>query len=229
LTARPLHFIAGFLGAAKTTLLNSILGLLAGRTVGVIVNEFGDVGVDSRLVEGGQAVLELCGGQIFCSCLSGSFLETLARLRARDVEVALVETSGLARPSTLPEILGGVERIGPGAYDYHGMITVVDAARFSRLSAVTPAAEEQVRFSQVVLLNKVDLVSDAAATALEERLRVLNPSAEIHRTVRCRVDSSILKPRRPHGRQPEGIAGWGDLGRPVALTVAAQGLPSRAR
>ncbi len=222
LTGRPLTFISGFLGAGKTTLLNAMLGLLAGRRIGVVVNEFGDIGIDSGLVRGGESVLELLGGQIFCSCLSGSFLEALARLRARDVDAALVETSGLARPASLPQMLQAVQRIGPGAYDYRGMITVVDAVRFSRLAVVAPAVEEQVQFCQVVLLNKVDLVSDEAAAAVEARLRVLNPDAELRRTVRCQVDESILKPRRAGAVGAKTDAGWGRLGRPVALTLTME-------
>lgn len=227
LNGRPLHFISGFLGAGKTTLLNAMLGLLSGRRIGVIVNEFGDIGVDSTLVRGGEAMLELLGGQIFCSCLSGSFLEALARLSARDIEAALVETSGLARPASLSSMLDGIRRIGPGAYDYHGMITVVDAVRFSRLAAVAPAVEEQVRFAQVLLLNKVDLVGDEAAAAVEARLHALNPDAAIHRTVRCQVDASILGPWRAGCGGAETDAGWGRLGRPVALTLTTEATASR--
>jgi G3E family GTPase len=184
--------LGGFLGAGKTTLLNDLLrgaatgeqpGAEAGR-IGVVVNDFGSVGVDAALLEGAteDEVVELNGGQIFCACLSGSFVQAIARLAAHGVDTLLVESSGLAKPRPLRDIVdAAVEAVSKAGrrLDYRGFVAVVDAPRFLKLERVVNAVPEQVVFADLLVVGKTDLVDTERVTAVVQRLRELNPRAAI--------------------------------------------------
>lgn len=166
----PLWIIGGFLGSGKTTVLNRLLRSFAPDAVGVLVNDFGSVGVDAGLVEAGTdvQVIELNGGQIFCSCISGSFVERLVELSATPATAILVESSGMAKPGAMGSILDEVARRTDGALQYAGMITVVDAPRFSRLRHVVNAVDEQVAYADLVVINKCDETDPATVAAVRE-------------------------------------------------------------
>ncbi|MCG8566209.1 MAG: hypothetical protein MI747_14125, partial [Desulfobacterales bacterium] len=103
----PYIFLTGFLGTGKTTLLNSLLSKYRGMKIGVIVNDFGDMDVDAGLIDASALageVQELKSGQIFCSCLSGSFVESVLAYREIKPDLLIVECSGLAKPSGLKDI-----------------------------------------------------------------------------------------------------------------------------
>ena len=117
----PLLFITGFLGSGKTTLLNRILDEAAaqGKKIGVIINEWGRVNIDSSLIRAKDIEIEeLNDGQVFCSCLSGNFLEALVLLAKRSLDVVIVETSGMANPFPLRNILCDLKRLTGGHYVY---------------------------------------------------------------------------------------------------------------
>lgn len=229
-TCTALWILSGFLGSGKTSSLNALLRGFSPRPVGVLVNDFGSVGVDARLVESpvreaaeaGQ-VVELNGGQIFCSCISGSFVRRVCEIAAHNPEAILVESSGMAKPLAMGDIIGEIERrtqkpsggCEPGAVRYCGMLTIVDARRFDRLRTVVNAVDEQVVYADVVVVNKIDTVDEGTRLRVVDTIRTLNPACGIVETTFGAIDPGVL-PRDPvagisrTGPLGETYLGWGD-------------------
>ena len=101
--------------------------LLEGSRIGIIVNEWGDINIDAGLIEhaSGDEIIELSGGQIFCSCLSGYFVKAVVKIASYDLDYILTEASGLAKPSVLMEIVSEVEKRSQGRLVYEGMICII--------------------------------------------------------------------------------------------------------
>ena len=190
----PVTILTGFLGSGKTTLLNQLLREPHGLRCAVIVNEFGSVGIDGALVEGGQQFVELDNGCLCCA-LNADLQATLASLRERGgFDHLIIETTGLADP--LP-VAWTIDRAGdPPAYVVDAVITLVDAASVAHVVATCREAREQLQRADLLLLGKLDLVHDqgAAATAL---LRSLNELAPIvHRQPETPPPWDLLLGRR---------------------------------
>lgn len=182
----PVTVLTGFLGAGKTTLLNRILTAKHGRKVAVIVNEFGEVGVDGALVVGTEdEVVELSNGCLCCT-FRGDLLDTLrgllAKRSARDLEQVIIETTGLADPVPVAQSLFVAPDLRE-RLELDAVVTVVDARHVGQHLDTGDDAEAaaQVAFADVLVLNKADLVSEPELAAVETRLRALNPSAPLHR------------------------------------------------
>lgn len=227
-----LFLLTGFLGSGKTTVLNGLLRALSGRRVGVIVNEWGTIGVDQRLLldPSGLGVVELAGGQIFCSCVSGSFIAAAARLAAYGLDYLLVETSGLAKPSALATIVAEAERRAGGGLSYRGMLCAVDATRFLTLRQAAAVVDEQVVCSDRFVVTKPDLADRAALLEVRGVLERLRPGAPATEAVRGDVDASILEDlvRRDAPAPDPRFRGWGPAGRPGTTTVVPAGPVSEA-
>ena len=181
----PLLFITGFLGSGKTTLLNRILDEAAaqGKKIGVIINEWGRVNIDSSLIRAKDIEIEeLNDGQVFCSCLSGNFLEALVLLAKRSLDVVIVETSGMANPFPLRNILCDLKRLTGGHYVYQGMIALIDPESFLDLVEDINAVEEQVIASQRIIINKIELADGETLSRIRKKIRQLNPHAGIIET-----------------------------------------------
>ena len=181
----PLLFITGFLGSGKTTLLNRILDEAAaqGKKIGVIINEWGRVNIDSSLIRAKDIEIEeLNDGQVFCSCLSGNFLEALVLLAKRSLDVVIVETSGMANPFPLRNILCDLKRLTGGHYVYQGMIALIDPESFLDLVEDINAVEEQVIASQRIIINKIELADGETLARIRKKIRQLNPHAGIIET-----------------------------------------------
>lgn len=189
-----LWIISGFLGGGKTTVLNALLRSFAPEAVGVLVNDFGTVGVDAALIEAhpGTSVVELNGGQIFCSCVSGNFVNDLVELAATPAATILVESSGMAKPGPMKTILDeAISRTG-NALRYAGMVAVVDTPRFRRLEHVVNAVSEQVAYADVVVLNKCDETDAAEIAAVRRRVGEINEKAQIVETVYGKLERTAL-------------------------------------
>ncbi|NYZ14755.1 GTP-binding protein [Azospirillum sp. RWY-5-1] len=186
--AIPVTVLTGYLGAGKTTLLNRILSEPHGKRFAVIVNEFGEIGIDNDLVVGAdEEVFEMNNGCICCT-VRGDLIRIIGGLLKRKggFDGIIIETTGLADPAPVaqtffvdPEV---AERTRLDA-----IVTVVDARHIAQRLADSHEAEEQVAFADVILLNKTDLADAEALEAVERRLRSMNPFARILRTERCAV------------------------------------------
>ena len=164
--------ITGFLGAGKTTLLKAIFLLFRGRKTRVIVNEFGKVGLDGALLrESGAELAEIVNGSIFCVCKLDLFECALEDAMADRPDAIIVETSGLSDPGAIRSILAEYEHAG--ALRYRGAICLVDASHFLKIVETARACKKQLAVSDLVLLNKCDMVSEEACELVEQRINGL--------------------------------------------------------
>ena len=188
----PATIITGFLGSGKTTLLNHILGEPHGLRVAVLINEFGDVDIDSKLVvSADRDMVELSNGCICCSMNDG-LVAALARLLAREAPIdhVVIETTGIADPVPVAGTFVRPEFSGRMRVD--SILGVADAEHFALERFDDPAARNQLRYADVVLLNKVDLVDTRRVEEVEAMIRGLNPGARILRTERSRVAIPLI-------------------------------------
>ncbi len=185
----PVTVLTGFLGAGKTTLLNRVLTADHGRRVAVIVNEFGEVGIDHHLLlSSDQEVVEMSNGCICCT-VRGDLLRSLFQLlehRAK-FDTLMIETTGLADPAPVVQSFFIDERI-KFEYQLNGVVTVVDAKHIFQQLNQCPEAKEQIAFADMVLLNKIDLINPEDLPELEYKIRNLNGAARICQTRNSDVD-----------------------------------------
>lgn len=205
--AIPLYFITGFLGSGKTTLLNHVLEEAAARgmRLGVIINEWGQVSIDSGLVpttEGELKIEELNNGQVFCSCLTADFIKALQAYAKMDLDAVIVETSGMANPFPLKKLLEDLSDKTGDHFKYEGMTALVDPENFLELIDVINAVEEQVIASQRVVINKTDLSTPEEIAATKAKAEQINPSAQIIVTTQAEIGDFFAKPKPTFGRKP---------------------------
>ncbi|WP_114375891.1 CobW family GTP-binding protein [Elioraea thermophila] len=192
----PVTVLTGFLGAGKTTLLNRILSETHGRRIAVVVNEFGELGVDNDLVIGSdEEVFEMNNGCICCT-VRGDLIRIIgALMKRRDrFDRIVVETTGLADPAPVAQTFFVDEDVRASA-KLDAIVTVVDAKHFPARLADAPEAEKQVAFGDVIVVNKTDLVSAEELAEVERRIRAINPAAELHRAERSRVPLEVVLDR----------------------------------
>ncbi len=178
----PVTVLTGFLGAGKTTLLNRILTEQHGRRIAVIENEFGEIGIDQALViDADEEVFEMNNGCICCT-VRGDLIRILGALaRRRDkFDQVLVETTGLADPGPVAQTFFVDEDVRE-QYRLDGIITLIDAKHTPTRLDDSDEARQQVAFADVLVLNKIDLVSAEEAEAIERRVRAMNAMARFVR------------------------------------------------
>ena len=181
----PVTVLTGYLGAGKTTLLNRILTGNHGKRYAVIVNEFGEIGIDNDLiVESDEEIYEMNNGCVCCT-VRGDLIGVLERLLRQPgrFDAIVIETTGLADPAPVAQTFFMGEEVRE-ATALDAIVTVVDARHFPLQIRDCPEAEDQIAFADVVLVNKADLVSAAELAAVEAAVRAINPYAELHRTER---------------------------------------------
>lgn len=178
-----IYLITGFLGAGKTTLMKKLLKVFNCSKTAVIVNEFGQEGVDGAILEkDGMVVGEIVDGSIFCVCRSDKFIETVLKTEKLDVDYLIVESSGLADPFGMQEVMGVIHKLSPGKFHYSGSICVVDVKNFSKINGLAPAVGQQVRCADLLLINKIDVSTPDEVQKVEDTLRGLNTFAPIIKT-----------------------------------------------
>ncbi|MDB5777196.1 MAG: cobalamin biosynthesis protein CobW [Herbaspirillum sp.] len=189
----PVTVISGFLGAGKTTLVNRLLAHNAGDTIGVIVNEFGEVGIDGELiVADDNPMIEIRNGCVCCTVRTDLVAGVKTLLAREDIKLdrLIIETSGLADPApVLQTFLADADLLTQ--VELEAVVTLVDAANF-RHYLNNAIATEQIAFADLIVLNKVDLIAVWQLQVLETYLRLLNPVATIIRTNNASVASGEL-------------------------------------
>ncbi len=235
----PVTVLSGFLGAGKTTLLNEVLHNREGRRVAVIVNDMSEVNIDAALVERGGAQLsrteetlvEMTNGCICCTLRDDLLAEVSRLAREERFDYLLIESTGISEPIPVAQTFTFEDEHGVSLGDISRrdtMVTVVDAASFLKdynaaeelrdrgeslgeedERTVTDLLIDQVEFADLIVLNKVDLVSSEDALEVEAVLRALNPGARIHRTTRGRVPlDRVLGTGLFDYDKAESSAGW---------------------
>ncbi|MBO0872699.1 MAG: GTP-binding protein [Pseudonocardia sp.] len=188
----PVTLLTGFLGSGKTTLVNHLLTERPQRRIAVIVNEFGELGIDSALIANrDDEVLELANGCVCCAS-RGDLIRAIRTLVSADhaLDHLLVEGSGLADPGPVVEAL-----VNPPLAEllaYRGTVTCVDAANFDANLEHAEAAYNQLSHADLLIINKIDLVKDDIARRIRQGLRLINSTAPQLPAVRCAVPASAV-------------------------------------
>ena len=192
----PVTVLTGYLGAGKTTLLNRILSENHGKKYAVIVNEFGEIGIDNDLIIGAdEEVFEMNNGCICCT-VRGDLVRIMEGLMKRrgKFDAIIVETTGLADPAPVAQTFFVDEDVQKNAR-LDAVVTVADAKWLSDRLKDAPEAKNQIAFADVIVINKTDLVSKGELSEVEARIRGINPYAKLHRTERCAVALSDVLER----------------------------------
>ncbi|WP_374308893.1 GTP-binding protein [Methylocella sp.] len=182
----PVTVLTGYLGAGKTTLLNRILTEDHGHKFAVIVNEFGEIGIDNELVVGAdEEIFEMNNGCVCCT-VRGDLIRIIEGLLKRKgkFDAIIVETTGLADPAPVAQTFF-VDADVREAARLDAVVTVTDAKFLTARLADAPEAKNQIAFADVIILNKTDLVAPDELREVEERIHAINPYAKIIRTKKC--------------------------------------------
>lgn len=185
----PVTVLTGYLGAGKTTLLNRILTENHGKKYAVIVNEFGEIGIDNDLiVESDEEIYEMNNGCICCT-VRGDLIRVVEGLMRRPgrFDAIIVETTGLADPVPVAQTFFMDDDVRAKT-QLDAVVALVDAKHLPLRLKDSREAEDQLAFADVVLLNKTDLVTPEEVNKIEQVIRVINPSARIYHTQRSNVD-----------------------------------------
>ena len=188
----PVTVLTGYLGAGKTTLLNRILTYEHGKKVAVIVNEFGEVGIDNQLViDTDEEIFEMNNGCICCT-VRGDLMRIIGNLMKRrdKFDHLVIETTGLADPAPVIQTFFVDEDMREQLL-LDAVVTVVDAKHIWQ-HWDAEEAQEQIAFADVILINKTDLVTKEQLEELENRIRGMNAIAKIHRTQDAKLEMDAL-------------------------------------
>ena len=186
-----LYLITGFLGAGKTTFLKNFIRLFAGEKIQLIVNEFGQEGVDGVLLADlGAYLQEISGGSVFCSCRLDQFEKVLRQSADVAADVILVEASGLSDPTGVRKLFSQTDRFPH--IDYRGAVCLIDAVRFPKLYATARTCQKQLAASDLAVVNKTDRASKEQLSETLTLIRGQRPDMPVIQTCFGAVDAGIL-------------------------------------
>ena len=185
----PITLITGPLGSGKTTLLRHILAIHPAK-IAIVMNEFGEIAIDTKVLEGKNVRIAELGGGCVCCSLLGEFEAAIGEIIEKVApDRIVVETMGLAEPEAL--VFNIQEALPQCRLD--GVISVIDADMLVRFPELGHTTRLQIEGADILLLNKIDLVEQSRTlSGLETKLHEINPTAAIVRTERCRVDPELL-------------------------------------
>ena len=193
----PVTVLTGFLGSGKTTLLNRILTAQHGKRVAVIENEYGELGIDHELVvNADEEIFEMNNGCICCT-VRGDLIRILGSLikRKNRFDYVLIETTGLADPAPVAQTFF-VDDEMKESFALDAIVTLIDAKHVWQHIETSSECQEQIAFADVLLLNKIDLVTPEQLVRLEQKIRAMNRTCQIYRTLNAETDlANILDVR----------------------------------
>lgn len=184
----PITLVTGPLGSGKTTLLRHILATHPAK-IAIVMNEFGEIAIDTKVIEGKNVRISELGGGCVCCSLLGEFEAAVTEIIKKvSPEMIVVETTGLAEPEAL--VFNIQEALPECRLD--GVVSVIDADMLVRFPELGHTTRLQIEGADILLLNKIDLVDTRQIEPLETKLREINPTASVIRTERCRIDPELL-------------------------------------
>src|SRR6266536_3640671 len=184
----PITLVTGPLGSGKTTLLRHILRTRPAK-IAIVMNEFGEIAIDTKVIEGKNVRIAELGGGCVCCSLLGEFEAAVTEIIKKvEPEMIVVETTGLAEPEAL--VFNIQEALPQCRLD--GVVSVIDADMLIRFPEQGHTTRLQIEGADILLLNKVDLVDAKQIESLETKLGEINPSAKIIRTEHCQIDLELL-------------------------------------
>src|SRR6266513_2674478 len=184
----PITLITGPLGSGKTTLLRHVLATKPAK-IAIVMNEFGEIAIDSKIIEGKNVRIAELGGGCVCCSLLGEFEAAVNEIIQRvEPEIIVVETTGLAEPEAL--VFNIQEALPQCRLD--GVVSVIDADMLVSFPELGHTTRLQIEGADILLLNKIDLITSQQIEPLEAKLREINPTAAIVRTERCQIDPELL-------------------------------------
>lgn len=223
-----LYLIGGFLGAGKTTFLRLLMEDMKTKRMGILVNEFGSIGVDGALVESeGVRMVEINNGSIFCACLKDGFVKTLKAFTEQPIDILLIENSGMADPAGMHTILSNLKPYLSRPYEYRGLICLVDCTTFLHYSEVLMPVQGQVAEADYVIVNKCDLVDQSVISRIHERVRSLNDSAQIFDTVFAQIPLPLPESTAHHQENEERESSNTPYTRPASYALETDSMPSQ--
>ena len=188
ITRTPITLVTGPLGSGKTTLVRHILATHPAK-IAIVMNEFGEIAIDTKVIQGKNVRIAELGGGCVCCSLLGEFEAAVDEIIEKVApEIIIVETTGLAEPEAL--VFNIQEALPQCRLD--GVVSVIDADMFVRFPELGHTTRLQIEGADILLLNKIDLVDAKQIEPLETKLREINSSAAIIRTQRCRIDPELL-------------------------------------
>lgn len=189
----PVTILTGFLGSGKTTLLNRILSENHGKKIAVIENEFGEIGIDNELVIGAEEeIFEMNNGCICCT-VRGDLIRILTQLTKRKdkLDMIIVETTGMANPAPVAQTFW-VDTDMREQFSLDAIITIVDTKHVWQHIDTSDECKEQIAFADVILLNKIDLVTESELVLLETRIKNMNSLCTVYKTKNTEIDLQKL-------------------------------------
>src|ERR1700746_1176580 len=187
-TRTPITLVTGPLGSGKTTLLRHILATKPAK-IAIVMNEFGEIAIDTKIIEGKNVRIAELGGGCVCCSLIGEFEAAVNEIIEKvEPEMIIVETTGLAEPEAL--VFNIQEALPQCRLD--GVISVIDADMLVRFPELGHTTRLQIEDADILLLNKIDLIEPRRIEPLEATLAETNPPAPMGRTGRCRTDPELL-------------------------------------
>lgn len=195
MNSKPIQLIliSGFMGAGKTTFLQNILDDYRNTRTGVIVNEFGPVSVDGKILnKDGVEIVEINNGSIFCACLKSGFINTLIAFSDQPIDTLIIENSGLGDPSNFLKLLDEIKPYTKKQYQFRGAVCLVDSQYFLDYLDIFTPVQNQIAASNLVLINKTDLADQAELAEIHETIKKINPQAAVFESTYGKLPFAVL-------------------------------------